>query len=310
MASRRYLVTGGCGFIGSHLVDRLLSEGSDVTVLDDLSTGKRERLDPRAHLIVGDVADSATLARAFDGVLGCFHLAAIASVPRSVEDWVGTHRVNQTGAVAVFDAARNKGRGEPVPVVYASSAAVYGDTRGTPMSEDLPPAPLTGYGADKRGCELHAAVAWTVHRVPTMGLRIFNAYGPRQDGASPYAGVISLFAERLTAGLPITVFGDGTQVRDFVYVGDVVAGLAAAMAACRAGAQVLNICTGVATSVDRLIRELATQTATTPAVEYAPARPGDLYHSVGDPARAAAMLGFRARTPLAEGLAALLNAMA
>lgn len=263
MASRRYLVTGGCGFIGSHLVDRLLSEGSDVTVLDDLSTGKRERLDPRAHLIVGDVGDSATLARAFDGVLGCFHLAAIASVSRSVEDWVGTHRVNQTGAVAVFDAARNKGRGEPVPVVYASSAAVYGDTRGTAMSEDLPPAPLTGYGADKRGCELHAAVAWTVHRVPTIGLRIFNAYGPRQDGASPYAGVISLFAERLTAGLPITVFGDGTQVRDFVYVGDVVAGLAAAMAACRAGAQVLNICTGVATSVDRLIRELATQTATT-----------------------------------------------
>ncbi|MGH6981572.1 MAG: NAD-dependent epimerase/dehydratase family protein, partial [Stellaceae bacterium] len=222
---------------------------------------------------------------------------------------VETHRVNQTGTVAILNAARRNGRA-PVPVVYASSAAIYGDTGGKPMSEDLPAAPLTPYGADKRGCELHAAVAWTVHRVPTTGLRVFNAYGPRQDGSSPYAGVISLFAERLKAGLPLTVYGDGTQVRDFIYVTDVVAGFEAAMAACRAGARIHNICTGVPTSIDRLIRELAAQAATAPKIDYAPKRPGDLYHSVGNAENTAKALGFRARTPLAEGLSALLDATA
>ena len=178
---RRILVTGGCGFIGSHLVDRLLSVGYDVVVLDDLSTGKRSNLDPRATLMVGDAGDPGLAARAFTGVAGCFHLAAIASVARSNEDWLGSHRANQTATISILNEARAKDARPPVPVVYASSAAVYGEPEVEPLGEEAATRPLTAYGADKLGSELHARVAWIVHGVPTTGLRFFNVYGPRQD---------------------------------------------------------------------------------------------------------------------------------
>ena len=242
-----YLVTGGCGFIGSHLVDALAYAGHRVRVLDDLSTGKVENVSVPVELLVGDAGDRETVARAMAGVDGCFHLAAVASVVRANEDWCGTHRANLTATVNVMDAARSVRC--QVPVVYASSAAVYGDNPAVPLDEDATTRPLTAYGADKLGCELHARVAGQVHGVPTSGLRFFNVYGPRQDPSSPYSGVISIFADRMARGEGITVFGDGMQERDFVYVGDVVRHLIAGMEHADTDAAVYNVCTGRATTI-------------------------------------------------------------
>jgi UDP-glucose 4-epimerase len=303
-----FLITGGAGFIGSHLADALLADGHRVRILDDFSTGRRGNLDPRCEVITGDVADQATVRAALAGLDGCFHLAAIASVARGNEDWLGTHRINQTGTVAVLDAARAGRDGRDLPVVYASSAAVYGDLDGQVARETLQPAPLTAYGADKLGSELHASVAWRVHGVPTLGLRFFNVYGPRQDPASPYSGVVSIFAGRLADGTPITVHGAGTQTRDFVYVGDAVAHLIAAMRHVRqaGGHGVLNVCTGRGTSVLELAQALARLHGRPPRLLHGPARAGDIARSVGDPAAAVAHLGLHAATTLADGLAATL----
>lgn len=302
-----FLVTGGAGFIGSHLVDALLAAGHSVRVLDDLSTGRRDNLDPRAELIVGDAADRATVAATLAGVGGVFHLAAVASVARANEDWPGTHRINQSATVGVLDAVRAAGR---LPVVYASSAAVYGDTQGQPAHEGLQPDPLTAYGADKLGCELHARVASRIHGVPTIGLRFFNVYGPRQDPSSPYSGVISIFARRVQEGAPIVLHGDGAQTRDFVYVADVVAHLRAAMDRLRldpgVGGSVVNVCTGQATSIRELALLLGRCRGAEPVLEHGPARAGDIRHSIGVPDRAAALLSLRSQTALTDGLAALI----
>jgi UDP-glucose 4-epimerase len=296
----RYLVTGGAGFIGSHLVDALLAAEHSVLVLDDFSTGKAENLAPGVQVLQGDVADPSVVRAAMAGMDGCFHLAAIASVARSNEDWLGTHRVNLGGTIAVLDAAR---RERCIPVVYASSAAVYGDVGDKVAHEGMPPRPLTAYGADKLGSELHAAVAHQVHGVSSVGLRFFNVYGPRQDPQSPYSGVISVFARRVAEGLGLTVHGDGQQTRDFVFVADVVAHLRAAMRRVgeHGGAGVFNVCTGRATS----ILELASQLGA-PTIERGPARPGDIRHSRGDPWMAVSMLGVQAETQLADGLVTLL----
>ena len=297
----KVLVTGGAGFIGSHLVDALLAAGHAVRVLDDLSTGREANLAPGACLLRGDVAEPDTVRAAMAGMDGCFHLAAIASVARSNEDWPGTHRVNLGGTVAVLDAARAKGR---LPVVYASSAAVYGDTGEALAHEKRHPAPRTAYGADKLGSEQHAAVGALVHGVPSVGLRFFNVYGPRQDPGSPYSGVISIFARQAVRGEGVCVHGDGLQTRDFVHVADVVAHVRAAMeyAAAHRGAAVFNVCTGQATSILDLARLLGAAPVT-----HGPARAGDIRHSLGDATHATAALGVAARTPLAEGLAALRN---
>ncbi|MGC8476483.1 MAG: NAD-dependent epimerase/dehydratase family protein [Acetobacteraceae bacterium] len=297
----RYLVTGGAGFIGSHLVAALLAEGHRVRVLDDLSTGRRDNLPAAAELILGDVADPAATAAAMAGMDGCFHLAAIASVARAAEDWPGTHRVNLGGTVAVLDAARAR----RVPVVYASSAAVYGDCAELPLTEAAIPSPLSAYGADKLGSELHAAVASGVFGVPTVGLRFFNVFGPRQDPASPYSGVISVFAGRLRAGMPLPLHGDGGQTRDFVFVADVVAALRAAMARPAGGAAVFNICTGTPTRIRDLAATLAAIAGVTLRLTEGPPRPGDIRHSLGSPAAARAALGLGPPTPLAQGLAAV-----
>lgn len=170
----RYLITGGCGFIGSHLAEALLAQGDEVMVLDDLSTGRIENLPAGVTFAEGDVADPAAVAEAMTGVDGCFHLAAVASVERSMTDWLQTHRTNLTGTISVLDAARRAKRSGPVPVVYASSAAVYGDNGRLPLGEDEGPRPLSAYGADKLGSESHAAVAARVHGMPTTCLRLFN----------------------------------------------------------------------------------------------------------------------------------------
>jgi UDP-glucose 4-epimerase len=299
-----HLVTGGCGFIGSHLSAALIARGDRVRVLDDLSTGSLANLAPGAELLRGDIADAALVRQAMEGVVGCFHLAAVASVERGLQDWLGTHRTNMTGAIAVFDAARCAGPGgAPVPVVYASSAAVYGDAVALPISEDTPTRPLSAYGADKLGCELHARVAGATHGLPTLGLRFFNVFGARQDPRSPYSGVISIFCDRLVRGEAVTIFGDGGQTRDFVHVSDVVAALLAGLGAASTAAPVLNICTGRGTSVADLALAVAQACGVTPELHEAPPRLGEIRHSLGSPERAWAMLGTAPRMALHEGLA-------
>lgn len=299
------VVTGGCGFIGSHLVDALLARGDSVSVLDDLSTGKRSNLDPRATLHVGTVADAADVQRAVAGADGVFHLAAVASVQRCNEAWRESHTVNLTGSVNVFEAARDAGR---IPVVYASSAAVYGDNPNTPLKETETARPLTAYGVDKYGSELHAGVAGRIHGVPTFGFRFFNVFGPRQDPSSPYSGVISIFADRMAAGRDITIHGDGGQTRDFVYVGDVVAHLLAGMAAAETAAPVANVCTGGETSILQLADTLRGLTGYQGTISHGPARAGDIRISVGDPTFAIERLHCRAKVGLADGLSQLLAA--
>jgi UDP-glucose 4-epimerase len=305
----QYLVTGGCGFIGSHLADALLAGGHAVRILDDLSSGHRENAPAAADLIVGDVADRELVGRAIRDVDGVFHLAAIASVERSNADWVGTHTTNLTGAITVFDAARAAGRASPTPVVYASSAAVYGEPAALPIDEDTPVRPMTAYGADKLGCELHARVATAIHGVPTLGLRFFNVYGPRQDPRSPYSGVISIFCDLLSAGAPVNIDGDGEQVRDFVHVSDVVRFLLRGMEAPSVAASIFNVCSGTGTSIRTLAREIADLTGGPPDIRFRPARVGDIKASVGDPQRAARRFGLTAEVSLRDGLRDTLAAM-
>ena len=304
------LVTGGCGFIGSHLVDRLVADGQKVVVLDDLSTGSTANLARGVTLIEGCVTDPLTVARGMHGATAVFHLAAVASVARANEAWLETHRINQAGSVAVFEAAVAAGR---IPVVYASSAAVYGVPASLPLAEDTAPAPLSAYGADKLGSELHGRVAADIHGVSTVGLRFFNVYGPRQLPGSPYSGVISIFADRVRRGEPLVLHGDGSQTRDFVYVGDVIDALSMAMAHCHGQpgptALIANVCTGTATSIGELAEKLMDAAGRSVPVSTSAPRPGDISASIGDPARAAALFGFRAATALPDGLASLLAAL-
>jgi len=297
-----YLVTGGCGFIGSHLVEALLAEGQTVRVLDDLSTGSRDNLPLDVELIIGDVGNLDTVVNAMQDVDGCFHLAAIASVQKSTTDWSESHTTNLTGAINVFDATRQTRGPATPPVVYASSAAVYGDNASMPLAEDATCRPLTAYGADKLGCEQHARVAGLIHQIPTAGFRFFNVYGPRQDPFSPYSGVISIFASRILNNEPVTVFGDGQQVRDFIYVGDVVNFLMQGMKQASVAAPVYNACTGAGTSIIQLARTLAAVNGSSVAIEKGPVRAGDIQISLGDNTKAREGLGITATVPLGTGL--------
>ena len=303
-----WLVTGGCGFIGSHLADALVARGDRVRIVDDLSSGRRANAPAAAEIVVGDVADLDLVASAMAGVDGCFHLAAIASVQRANEAWLATHRANLTGAITIFEAARRARDGGPVPVVYASSAAVYGASPTMPLRESADARPLSAYAADKLGAELHAFVAGHVHGVPTVGFRFFNVYGPRQDPNSPYSGVIAIFAERLKQGRGVTIFGDGHQVRDFVFVADVVAYLLASVAKCATAAPVYNVCTGQPTSVLELARTLAELAEVALEIDHQPARAGDPRTSIGDPARLVDAFGRAPATALKDGLRQVLAA--
>lgn len=305
----RYLVTGGCGFIGSHLCDALIRQGHKVRVLDDLSTGLMENLADGAELMVGDVANPLEVSSAMADVDGCYHLAAVSSVEYSVGDWVGTHRINQQGTVNVLDAARPKGGLAAIPVVLASSAAVYGDNATQPLDESASPRPISAYGADKLGSEYHARVAWLSHGIPTAAMRFFNVYGPRQNPASPYSGVITIFMDRLLREQSLLIYGDGRQTRDFIYVGDVVCYLLSTMAGLTDGANVYNICTGQATSIGQLAWVLSIVSGVGLHVEYHPARPGDISMSLGDPGRANAVLGMCSDVTLGDGLKLTLESL-
>ncbi len=302
----RVLVTGGAGFIGRALTARLVRGGAHVTVLDDLSSGDASRLDPTVRLIEGSVTDLDQVMAAARDVDAVFHLAAIASVTRCNADLAASHRVNLGGFVNVLEAAIL----QPVrpALVYASSAAVYGDNPDTPLVEAAPPRPLSPYGADKLGCELHAAAAATVHGVRSTGLRFFNVYGPGQDPGSPYSGVISRFHSLTIRGEGLTIFGDGLQTRDFVFVEDVVDALIAA-AGRQAGpeAEVLNVCTGLETSLLDLARQLGDVSRRKVRISHAEGRAGDIRRSAGSPDRLTRTLGARPTTDLTTGLRILVE---
>lgn len=298
---KRILVTGGAGFIGGHLVRALLSRGYAVDVLDNLSSGQAKTLPKEARLVEADVLDAEVVQTLIAGADGCVHLAAIASVALCNEQLTASHAVNLTGFLNVLDAINRTGRTD-YPLVYASSAAVYGASQALPLNELAKAVPLSAYGADKLACELHASAAFAVHGRPSVGLRFFNVYGPGQDPSSPYSGVISLFAARLASGQGIRVFGDGSQTRDFVYVGDIVKALLAALEAPAEGPRVFNVCTGRETTILELAQIMGGVMLSNPAIEFLPPRPGEIRLSRGDPAGLLAGLGVSARTGLEDGL--------
>jgi UDP-glucose 4-epimerase len=297
----RYLVTGGCGFIGSRLIAALKAEGHAVRVLDERADQvKTHEASPSMHF-TGDVARLSDVQGVISDCDGCFHLAAVSSVQRANEAWPWTTETNCLGTVNVLDAAARCS--PPVPVVYASSAAVYGDPTTLPADENTPLAPQSAYGVDKFASELHAKVGAEIHGVPTLGLRLFNVYGPGQDPASPYSGVISIFADRLAKGLDIPIHGDGSQARDFVFVDDVVAHLKQAMAQLTGGAHVYNVCSGRPTTV-RELAEIMIEISCQPAnLRFEAKRSGDIARSYGDPSRARRDLGTACATDLGGGLA-------
>jgi len=297
----RALVTGGAGFIGSHLVDLLLGAGDEVTVVDHLrSEANLAAAKARGvQLVRADVTDVPAMLRAFAAARPevVFHLAAQIDVRRSVEDPSMDAHQNVGGTAGVLEAARHAGAQR---VILASTAGVYGDPPRLPIAEDTPVAPLSPYGAGKAAAETYLALFSRLYGISTLALRMSNVYGPRQ---SPHgeAGVIAIWCAAAVEGRPVTVFGDGSQTRDFVYVGDVVQGFAAAARTSDEGA--INLSTGVETSLLDLAAALGLRT------DLGPARLGEIARSTLDPSAAAARLGWRATTPLAEGLERTLATM-
>lgn len=302
----RYLITGGAGFIGSHLTEALLRAGHQVRVLDDLSTGQRPR-HPGVQFLEGDVADAVLMRAAVAGVAGIFHLAGMTAEAQCQAAWPRAHQVNQGGTIAVLEAAREAGG---IPVCYASSAAIYGEQGPRAIQEAARPRPHGHVGADKLGSEQQAALAFTRHGVPNLGLRIFHAYGPRapQEGAA--RDVVAIFAERILAGQVITLHGDGQQVRDFIHVSDVVRHFFAGMQLLQLEPQslVLNLCTGRGTTMRGLADLMGVVAGRVPLMQFGPRRPGDRRSVLGDPNEAIHVLGVEAGIDLESGLRSLFPA--
>ncbi|MCY1401684.1 UDP-N-acetylglucosamine 4-epimerase [compost metagenome] len=299
------LITGGAGFIGSHLADALLALGFAVRVLDNLSTGKRGNLPAAVELIEGDVANAAQLHAAVKGCQAVAHLAAVASVQASVDDPVATHQSNFIGTLNLCEAMREEGIRR---VLFASSAAVYGQNgQGTAIDEDTPKAPLTPYAADKLASEHYLDFYRRQHGLEPAVFRFFNVYGPRQDPSSPYSGVISIFTQRALDGLPITLFGDGEQTRDFIYVGDLVKVLVQALTAADVADGAINAGLNRTTSLNQLLAAISELLGGLPAITQAEARPGDIRHSRANNDRLLARYALGETTPIKTGLSRLLG---
>ncbi|MBM3317656.1 MAG: SDR family oxidoreductase [Candidatus Eisenbacteria bacterium] len=301
----RYLVTGGAGFIGSHIAERLLEQGALVRIFDNFATGKRatvagltERFGGALELHEGDLADADACRRAVEDCAYIFHEAALASVPRSIADPLGTHRANVTGTLHLLLAARDAGVRR---LVYAGSSSVYGDSPELPKRETLPAAPLSPYALSKFVGEEYARLFGEQFGLETVTLRYFNVFGPRQDPDSPYAAVIPIFLKRLRAGEAPVIHGDGAQTRDFTFVANVVA---ANLAACHEprAAGVYNIACGERTSVNELLALLQRALGTDIPARFEGRRAGDVPHSVADISRARAELGYAPGVTLAEGI--------
>lgn len=301
----RALVTGGAGFIGSHIAARLRAADIEVVAFDDLSTGKRENLAGiDARLVVGDVRDRAALGAAMEGCDLVYHEAAVVSVPKSVEDPQLSHDVNIQGTLNVLHEARAK---KVRRVVFAGSAAVYGEEPTLPKHEGMLPAPISPYGVEKITGELYLKAWPQLYGVETVTLRYFNVFGPRQDPTSPYSGVISIFVERALGGRPITVFGDGLQTRDFVFVGDVAEANFLAGTLPGVSGATFNVARGEQTTLLELLAMLGRVTGRTLSPTHAAARGGDIRLSVADVSAAKRALGWTAKVGVEEGLRRLVD---
>jgi len=296
------LVTGGAGFIGSHLVEALVGGGCRVTVLDDLSSGREPNLAPvagRITLIRGSICDRRIVEKAAAGCEVVFHLAAVVSVPKTVDDPLGSAAVNETGSLNVLEGARGA---RARRVVFASSSAVYGDDPALPKREDMPPKPLTPYAVQKLVVEYYLRVYQSLYGLETVGLRFFNVFGPRQDPSSPYSGVISIFMNKALKGESPLIYGDGRHSRDFVFVEDVVQALISAAKSSSAPGKVFNVGTGKSLTVSGLWEMIAALSGSGVKPVNQPPRPGDIPHSLSAIDAAAADLGFLPRVSLESGL--------
>lgn len=297
-----YLVTGGAGFIGSHLVGRLVRQGATVRVVDNLSTGRRENLADvwdKIEWIQGDVCDGVLMREAAEGVDCIFHQAALASVPRSLEAPLETHAACATGTLTVLESARRAGVRR---VVYAASSSAYGNRPSSPKRESDLPEPISPYGSAKLAGEYYCQAFTASLGLETVALRYFNVFGPRQDPDSPYSAVIPIFITAMLRGRRPVIYGDGRQSRDFVYVENVVeANLLAAHSPAAVG-RVLNIGGGRATDLLTLLAALNRLLHMQVEPEFAPARPGDVRESLADITLAQTLLGYRPRVDFEEGL--------
>jgi UDP-glucose 4-epimerase len=296
------LVTGGAGFIGSHLVAALAAGGVRVAVLDDLSSGHLQNLAAvadRIRFVRGDVRDRGVVAQAAAGCEVVFHLAAVVSVPKTTEDPLGSAAVNETGTLNVLEEARS---GNARRLVFASSSAVYGDDPVLPKHEEMAAKPLTPYAVQKLASEYHLKVYNGLYGLETVSLRFFNVFGPKQDPSSPYSGVISIFMNQALRGRPPVIHGDGRQTRDFVFVGDVVRALIAAAESPSAPGRVFNVGTGRSVAIKGLWESVAGLTGVATEPVHGPPRAGDVPHSLAAIDAAREHLNFTALTSIAKGL--------
>jgi len=300
------LVTGGAGFIGSHITERLLSEGYRVRILDNFSTGKRENIpeSPRLEVITGDVADFGTVQKAMENVVIAFHEAAIASVPETVGNPLASERVNYRGTLNVLEAARHAGTRR---VMFACSAAVYGNLPELPKQENMPLRPLSPYAVDKLASEHACQMYWHLYGLETVSLRYFNVFGPRQDPSSPYSGVISIFADRLQHGRQPAIYGDGEQTRDFIFVSDVVEANMRAATAPSAPGSAINVATGGTITINGLLQTICKIKNQPFDPGYLPGRQGDIRHSRADISKAAEILEWQPAVGFEAGLRKLFD---
>lgn len=298
----KVLVTGGAGFIGSHLAEGLVNAGHRVRVLDNLSAGRRENLDAVAadvELIEGDCSDPAAAERATRGIDVVYHEAAVPSVARSVEDPASSHRNSATATLTMLVAARDAGVRR---FVYAGSSSVYGDAAALPKREDMPPCPLSPYAVGKLAGEQYVRIFSSLYAMETLTLRYFNVFGPRQDPGSPYSGVISLFITALLDRRVPVVYGDGKQSRDFTYVANVVDANLRALTAKGLHGQAVNVATNRRITLNALLKALARELGSDATATRKPGRRGDIKHSLADITRARRLLGYRPTVDFETGL--------
>ncbi|MGI9540222.1 MAG: NAD-dependent epimerase/dehydratase family protein [Miltoncostaeaceae bacterium] len=302
----RSLVTGGGGFIGHHLARSLVEAGDTVRVLDNFATGRRERLaDVDVELVEGDLRSYERVHSAVRGVERVFHLGALPSVPRSIQDPLTTHAVNVDGTLNVVLAARDEGVGH---VVIASSSSIYGANPAVPKDEQHLPVPVSPYAVSKLAAERYCRAFWEVYGLPTTSLRLFNVYGPGQSPDSEYAAVVPKFLARLSVGEPPTIYGDGSQTRDFTYVADVVRAFVAATETPDVAGETFNVAGGSQTSILELASKLSALMHVAARPVHAPQRDGEVRLSQGDASHAAARLGWTPQWTLDEGLGACVDA--